>query len=117
MLSLGRASRPRFHVEAYEIGRAAVEAERPIYYPSREAFAEAMDKMREEGRADERPRLRTVIAGLTEYKRHDLPDCVVTKLDLLEPIQEELESDESVVIPCLEAIRDRSPRCGSLNTV
>jgi hypothetical protein len=34
-----------------------------------------------------------------------------------EPIQEELESDESVVIPCLGAIRDRSTRCGSLNTV
>ena len=36
---------------------------------------------------------------------------------LLEPIQEELESDESVVIPCFGVIRDRSKRCGSLNTV
>ena len=35
----------------------------------------------------------------------------------LEPIQEELESDESVVIPCFGVIRDRSKRCGSLNTV
>ncbi|WP_245269957.1 D-alanyl-D-alanine carboxypeptidase family protein [Nitrobacter hamburgensis] len=34
-----------------------------------------------------------------------------------EPIQEELESDESVVIRCPGAIRDRSTRCGSLNTV
>ena len=34
-----------------------------------------------------------------------------------EPIQEELESDESVVIPCFGVIRDRSKRCGSLNTV
>jgi pimeloyl-ACP methyl ester carboxylesterase len=38
-------------------------------------------------------------------------------LPALEPIQEELESDESVVIPCLGVIRDRRTRCGSLNTV
>jgi hypothetical protein len=35
----------------------------------------------------------------------------------LEPIQEELESNESVVIPCSGMIRDRSTKCGSLNTV
>jgi uncharacterized membrane protein YgcG len=34
-----------------------------------------------------------------------------------EPIQEELESNESVVIPCSGMIRDRSTKCGSLNTV
>src|SRR5277367_432920 len=36
---------------------------------------------------------------------------------ILEPIQEELESNESVVIPCSGMIRDRSAKCGSLNTV
>lgn len=48
-----------FIAKEIETARAAIEDERPIYYPSREAFVEAMEATK----AAERARLREVIAG------------------------------------------------------
>lgn len=49
---------------SFEEGRAAVERERPVYYPSREAFAEAMEKMKVEARQETLSKVKEVIAGM-----------------------------------------------------
>jgi hypothetical protein len=65
----------------------------------------------------ETARGRAVSRTATDNKLKVIRHHIATVVAALEPIQEELESDESVVIRCLGAIRDRSTRCGSLNTV
>jgi hypothetical protein len=104
-----------FSIRRYERTRAM--SFRPYSTGKSRTWAFATPKSNQ-GRRDSTARL----SGHHRTDQQEFYQCLIhtddvdLRVRLLEPIQEELESDESVVILCSEVIWDRSTRCGSLNT-
>lgn len=84
MAMLAAKSNFERYKQGVEAGRAAVEAERPIYYPSREAFTEAMKQVE----AAERARVRDQLAAVKTPPQWDEQSWSEAKSDLLETLKD-----------------------------